>query len=139
MNFHLAIVSMEGEIFSGEVSELTLPTLEGEAVILAKHMPYVTPVTTGEVTIKTASGLTSYSIGKGVFVTSESKATLLIEDVTASNEISEIKALEAQEVARELLQKGLSGEEKLQTLYALRKSLVDLKIARKRKKITTHI
>jgi len=135
MNFQLDVVSITGKVFSGEVEEVTLPGVSGEFTALARHMPMVTPLETGEVIMKLADKTLNFSIGKGVFAYEAGRGRLLIEDVTSADEISEARVLEAKKRAEELLAKGISGEEKLAALYQLRKSLVDLKIVRRRRKV----
>jgi F-type H+-transporting ATPase subunit epsilon len=135
MNFQLEVVGINGKIFSGEVEEVTLPGIFGELTALARHMPIVTPLTVGEVAVKTPERVLSFSIGKGIFAFEGGLARLLIEDVTSADEISEMRALEAKKKAEELLAKGVKGEEKLAVIYQLRKSLVDLKIVRRKKKV----
>jgi F-type H+-transporting ATPase subunit epsilon len=134
MNFQLDVVSVSGSIFSGEVFEVILPGISGEIGILARHMPIVTPLTVGEVIVKTPNETFSLSIGKGVFSFDSGRGRLLIEDVSSADEISEERVIEAKRKAEELLAKGVVGEEKLTALYQLRKSLVDLKIVRRKKK-----
>jgi len=132
MSFHLDIVSLTGNLFSGDVDELTVPGTEGELVILAKHMPLVTPLTLGKVEIKNLKGTTLYTIGRGMLSVADDKATLMIEDVASVQDITEEKALKAQQKAEELIKKGVTKEELKLAGLALRRSLIDLKIARKR-------
>ena len=135
MNYQLDIVSVNGSVFSGEVKEVILPGISGEIIVLARHMPIVTPLTTGEIVVKTQDQAFSLSIGKGVFSFDSGMGRLLIEDVTSADEISEERALDAKKKAEKLLAKGVSGEEKTAAMYQLRKSLVDLKIVRRKKKV----
>ena len=134
MSFQIDVVSITGKIFSGEALEVLLPGISGNLAVLGHHMPIVTPLTTGEVIVKTPKDTLTFSIGKGVFAFEENVARLLIEDVTSADEISEQNAIEAKRKAEELLEKGVAGEQKIQALNILRRSLVDLKIVRKRKK-----
>lgn len=134
MNFQLEVVSLKGNLFSGEVEKATLPGITGEFTVLARHMPIVAPLTIGEVLIKKTNETLSFSIGKGIFSFDGIVGRLLIEDVSSAEDISEEKALEAKKKAEELLTKGLKGEEKMQVVYQLRKSLVDLKIVRRKKR-----
>lgn len=134
MNFQLDVVSIAGNIFSGEVSGVTLPGVSGEFTSMAKHMPMVSPLVTGEVIIRQDNKNQSFSIGKGMFAFENNRGRLLIEDVTAAEAISEGRVLEAKRRAEELLTKGITPEEKTAALYQLRKSLVDLKIVRRKKK-----
>jgi len=134
MNFQIDVLSLTGKLYSGEAEKVTIPSLTGEMTVLARHMPVVAPLVTGEVIVKTPKETLNLSIGKGVFEFSEGRARLLIEDVASADEISEERALEAKKRAEELLAKGIGEEAKHQIMYQLRKSLIDLKIARKRKK-----
>jgi len=135
MNFQLDVVSITGRVFSGEVEEVTLPGVSGEFTALARHMPMVAPLDTGEVVVKLSDRTLNLSIGKGVFAYEGGRGRLLIEDVTSSDEISEARVLEAKKKAEDLLAKGIKGEEKQAVLYQLRKSLVDLKIVRRKRRI----
>jgi F-type H+-transporting ATPase subunit epsilon len=133
MSFHLDIVSLKGNIFSGLVESVTVPGEEGTMTVLGHHMPIVTYLTIGEVEVKGEKNL-DLSIGKGILTMAGNTATLLVEDEQAIDEISEKQASEAKEKAEEIIKKGATGEEKTQAMYALRKSLVDLKLARKKRK-----
>ena len=135
MSFHIDIVSLKGKLYSGEVEKITVPSTEGEMTILARHMPIVAPLGVGEVIVKTPQDLLNFSIGKGVFEFSKGRARLLIEDEVSADEISEQNALVAKKHAEELLAKGIGREEKIQVTYQLRKSLIDLKIVRRKRKI----
>jgi|SRR3989337_646900 len=135
MRFQLDIVSLKGSVFTGEAEEVIIPSLSGEMSVLARHMPLVTPLTTGVVVVKTSQTNLYFSIGKGVFSIANDAAMLLIEDVESADEISEEKANEAKRKAEEIIAKGVEGEEKLKAHYLLRKSLVDLKIVRRKRKL----
>lgn len=81
MTFNLDIVSIESKLFSGEVSEVQIPSESGELSILPNHMAMVTILKKGKVTVKTEGGQEDYEIGKGVFSFSNNNASLLIESV----------------------------------------------------------
>ncbi|OGM13462.1 ATP synthase F1 subunit epsilon [Candidatus Woesebacteria bacterium RIFCSPLOWO2_01_FULL_39_23] len=134
MNFHIDIVSLKGAIYSGDVTSVTVPGVEGDMTILARHMPFVTPLSVGEVVAMTPKGTLSLAIGKGIFEFSEGRGRLLIEDVAMGDYISEQKAVEAKKKAEDLLAKGIKGVERTAALYQLRRSLVDISIARRRRK-----
>lgn len=136
MSFHLDIVSLTGNLYSGEVDELSVPGSEGELVILAKHMPFVTSLTLGEVTVKNLKGTTLYTIGRGMLSVADNNATLMIEDVSSMRDITEEKALKAKQKAEELVEKGVSKEDLKLAGLALRRSLIDLKVARKQTRKT---
>jgi F0F1-type ATP synthase epsilon subunit len=61
------------------------------------------------------------------------KVIVLVQDALSADQISEEKALDAQKKAEEIIEKGIKGGELSQAQQALRRSLVDLKIIRRRK------
>ncbi len=135
MNFHLQVLSPEKSIYEDVVDEISLPTLSGEITVLPRHMSLVTPLTFGEVHIKKQGvEIGYYTIGKGLFFVSGNNASLLIEDVKSSDEISENEVEAARKKAHELIERGVTPEEKLQGTYLLRRSLTDLKLIRKRQR-----
>lgn len=132
MSFQLDIISLTGTLFSGEVEKMLLPGVEGELTVLGKHMPLVTPLTLGEVEVKVGSEVKSYTIGKGLLMVSEDKNTLLIEDASQSEELSEERVKEAKRLAEELIAKGPQEDQERAT-YLLRRSLLDLKNLQRKK------
>ena len=135
MSFHLQVLSPLKKIFDGDVEEVMLPSTSGDIAVLPRHMPVVTPLTFGEVTIKKSGGGSDiYTIGKGLFFVDNNDASLLIEDARSSDELSEMEVDEARKKAQELIAKGVTPEERLQGTYLLRRSLVDLKLIKKRQK-----
>lgn len=134
MGLHLDIITPDKKIFSGEVVKIVLPSQEGQITVLPKHMPLVTALEVGEVIVQAPKETMNFSIGKGIFSINDNNASLLIEDVLASEEISEEKAIEAKKLAEELIKKGIGPEEKKAAIHSLRKSLVDLKLVRKKKR-----
>jgi F-type H+-transporting ATPase subunit epsilon len=113
MNYQLDVVSVNGNVFSGEVKEVTLPGISGEITVLARHMPIVAPLTTGEVIIRTQNDAFFLSIGRGVFSYDSGIGRLLIEDVVAADEISEERALEAKRKPKNCYKKALPVKKKL--------------------------
>jgi len=134
MSFDLDVVSIKGKLFEGKADELVLPTIDGEVTVLARHMPVILPLGIGEVVVKKENSTLNYSIGKGIFSFIENKATLLIEDAASADDISEEAALIAQKKAKEIIEKGVTGEDLQKAMYSLRKSLFDLKVVRKKRK-----
>src|SRR3989344_6722013 len=118
MSFHLDVVSLNGKLFSDDVNAVTLPSTNGQLTVYSRHMSLIAPLTTGEVFIKTNKEDLLYTIGKGVFSIKNNLATLLIEDATSAEEISEDKANEARKHAEEIIEKGVEGPEMQKALYS---------------------
>ena len=79
--FQLKISSPEGDLFSGEVFEISLRTTEGELAILAGHVPFVSSVVECDCKIElpddddiiahTSGGILTVSNDKTVFLTGD--------------------------------------------------------------------
>ena len=77
--FLLSISAIDKIIFDGEAQSLTLPGAEGELTILKNHIPLITPLSKGNILIKTQKkeGL-NFSIQSGVLEVSPEKVTVLV-------------------------------------------------------------
>jgi F-type H+-transporting ATPase subunit epsilon len=127
------VVALDKEIYSGEAKSVTVPTTSGETTILPNHMPYVSPMGIGKVEVKTTSDTKVFTIGKGICTYESGVCTLLIEDVSASEELSEQRAEDARKKAEEIMKSGATGAEYQKALYQYRRSLFDLNLVKKRK------
>jgi F-type H+-transporting ATPase subunit epsilon len=133
MNFKLQIIDTVRKIYDGEASKITIPATGGEMTVLPNHMPLVTPVGIGEVVVETPEKSLNLTIAKGIFSIEDDTATLLIEDASFLDEISEAKAEEAKKRAEEIIEKGVDKPNMDAALATLRRSALDLQVLRKRK------
>ncbi|MBU0619365.1 ATP synthase F1 subunit epsilon [Patescibacteria group bacterium] len=131
--FYLEIITPKSKIFSADIQQLTVPTMTGEITVLANHAPLITPLVMGEIRLLDNHNKQKlFSIGKGLLEVSKEKVVLLIESVLQGHEISLQKALAAKKRAVQLLKDPkLKGKQLLDTKTAFRRSLIDLKVARK--------
>ena len=51
-NIKIKIVTPERTVYEDEVSQATLPTIDGEVTILPDHIPYITALKAGEIMLK---------------------------------------------------------------------------------------
>lgn len=133
----VSVTALDKKVFEGKAKSVVIPTQDGEATILPHHMPYIAPMDVGKVEVDTPEGMKVFTIGKGLCVFSENKLDLLIEDVKQSDELNEARALEAQKKAEEIMKSGIKGVGLQKALYQYRRSIVDLKLVRKRKRTMT--
>jgi len=131
---NVSVYTPDRRVFEGEVNSITAPCIEGVVTILPRHMNYVSPMDAGIVEIKKASELTTFTIGKGVLFVENNKVTILIEEAKYEHELVELEILKAKEKAEEIIAKG-TKDEILQARYLLRRSLVDLRMIKKRRRI----
>ena len=76
---HLDIISPEKNLFSGEVSQVTLPGTLAPFVILPDHAPIISSLTKGSITYKDKEGQTgSVEVDGGFVEMSNQKVTVCI-------------------------------------------------------------
>jgi F-type H+-transporting ATPase subunit epsilon len=95
--FKLEIITPNGVIFDGEVAQVTLPGIEGEFGVLARHATLVTLLETGVITIQKKDGTNaSVAINSGYVKVDEEKTTCIVDGAVAlEGEGSELaKAIE---------------------------------------------
>jgi F-type H+-transporting ATPase subunit epsilon len=68
--FTLRVLSPLGTVFEGKARSATLPTAEGEIMILAHHMPMVSVLVDGEMRVDTGQKVISIAIAGGFLDTS---------------------------------------------------------------------
>jgi len=56
MTYHLQIVTPDGEYFDGQAVRLTVPTIDGQVGILARHINFVTALGMGKAKLATEEG-----------------------------------------------------------------------------------
>ena len=75
----LTLSRVDGPIFDGEVTAVSLPGSQGDMQILANHEPLISPLRNGTVTIHKADGAKeSHLIETGTLEISDNHATVLI-------------------------------------------------------------
>lgn len=106
MAMKLAIVTPEADVLSIECDEVSVPGVNGEVGFLAGHVPMVTAVRPGVLTLIRGGKRTFYAVGAGFAEVENGTVTVLTE---ASEESSVIDLARARKSWSE-------GEEKMKTL-----------------------
>lgn len=103
--FKLDILSPEGSVFSGEVSQMTLPTETGVLTILADHADIITKLSSGQVEIEHEGERRFIAIMGGFLEVSNNVASIIADFAVRSDELDEQKIQKAKEYAEEQLKK----------------------------------
>ena len=76
---HINIAKVDGPIFTGEVTSVTVPGTEGEMTLLADHSPLVSALRAGTITVRREDGTSEqYKIQSGTLEVSHNIVTILI-------------------------------------------------------------
>lgn len=135
MSTKLEIVTVERLLYSEDVDMVVAPGIEGVLGILPNHAPLLTALKFGELVVrKQGEDDQSFAIGGGFMEVVPGKITVLADVAERAEEINLDRAKAARERAEGLLESGsLSMDELVRVEASIRKALVRIKIAEKRK------
>ena len=129
----LDFVSQDHNVFSGDVSEVLAPGVEGQLGILPRHAPLMTVLNPGEVIVRREGQEDLFfAVSGGWMEVRPNKITILARTAERSDEIDLQRAEAARTRAAELLAQGVEREAHPGLAMALRRSQIRLKVARRR-------
>ena len=130
----LDIVTVEKLVYSQEVDEITAPGLEGELGILPQHAPLVTMLQPGVVTIRAGGEETEMAVSGGYMEVRPDHVIILADSAERAEEIDIARAEAARLRAEQARAEAPAGAEAAMAAeVALKRSLVRLKVARRRR------
>lgn len=134
-SFHLDIISLSKPAFTGSVTSVTVPGADGELTILNNHIPLITPLKSGEITIREGKKTTPIAISNGFLIVDPAHVTILADTAEKLEELDENKIQAAKDKAEKLLKekKFATDREFADATAALEKSVAHLHILRKRR------
>lgn len=136
--FHLDIVSLGGNVYSGPAITLVAPAQTGEVAIYVNHAPLLTRLNPGEVKVlKPNDEYEFIYVSGGMLEVQPSIVTVLADMALRSEEIDEAAALEAKKRAEESLQDAVLFTDRDRAYAELIKAVAQLHTlqnARKRKR-----
>lgn len=132
-NFQLKIITPERVLFDEVITQVSLPTLDGEITVLANHMPLLSVIGSGEVRIiKQDGGLIPIVISGGFCEINDTRFLLLADTAERVEELDILRAEEAQKRAQERLnEKNLDSKEYAYLIGKIDKELARIRVGRK--------
>jgi F-type H+-transporting ATPase subunit epsilon len=128
----LEIVTPDAQVYSEDVEMVTLPGVEGEMGIYPQHVPLLTQMVSGEISVRKGGRDFFLAVGEGfVEITAERVAIMTDMAIRAEN-IDEARAEEARRRAEARLAEHLDDEETAIVSAALAHSLAQLKVKRRK-------
>lgn len=122
--------------YSEEADQVSLPTADGEITVLPNHIPLLTQLLPGELSIKKGNQTITMASGGGFAEISGKKVSVATDLAEKSEEINEKQAEEARKRAGEALKdrQRLSEEEFALTAASLQKALAQLRVKRRHRR-----
>lgn len=136
-SLRVQIVTAEREVLADEnVDMVVAPGSEGVVGILPRHAPLLTTLHPGLVRIKKAGQETAMAVGGGFLQVARDRVLILADTAEREDEVDEARAEEGRQRAQKALEEaarggGLQAEA---ARSALRRSLVRLQVARRRRR-----
>lgn len=134
MTLHVDVLSPEKVVFQGEADEILAPTPNGQIAILPHHVSLLTTISQGEVVIKQGRKMYYIAVMGGFLQVQKDVVTVLADYAIQSQDIQLARAQEAKKRAEKLLEEKVSKEDYAKIEADLRRSLLELKVAQRRKK-----
>jgi len=133
MNYKVEILSPDGAVMDEDASYIDAPGTEGRFGILAKHIPMVSSLKEGLISITLANGQKEEMIvSGGILAVHSNKVTVLARTAEKAADIDIQRAQEAAERARQRIQTKEQDMDLLRAEASLRRALMRLKVAKKR-------
>ena len=107
--FSLVIVTPSSMAFEGEVRNVLAPGTDGYFEVLIGHVPMLTSLRPGVLTIRNDDGRTQYTVSGGFVEVLRSQVTVLAETIEEVGAIDLDRARQAEERARRRLESAEEG------------------------------
>jgi F-type H+-transporting ATPase subunit epsilon len=135
MPLKVDIVTAERLVYSEEgVDRLIVPGVEGELGVLTLHAPLLTMIQPGVMRIVKDGDEVEMAITGGFIEVRDNRVTILADAAERAEEIDEARAEEARGRAQRLLEERTAQVDLAQAEASLRRALVRLKAAERRRR-----
>jgi len=129
----LEIITQERQVLKDEVDLVLAPGHEGQIGILPGHIGLLTKLQSGELYILKGASITILAVTGGLLDVHDNKVTIMADDATRADEIDIRKVEQAKTKAEDALRQKLSNKDFVVAQADLRKAVLELKVARKRR------
>lgn len=139
MTFNFEIISPQKVVYKEIVDEVIIPTISGQLTILPNHAALMSKVSTGEIIVKKNGKEYYLAILGGFLDVNNNNVSILADYAVRSEEIEVAHAIEAQKRAEKIIKESSEKESKKDFALAesmLRRSLLELKVASRKRKVT---
>ena len=132
LNFE--IVTAERMVYSGEVDVVVVPGMEGQLAILPNHAPLITTLQPGELLVRRGGEEVAMFVQGGFMEVMENRVTVLADVAERAEEIDIERAEAAKRLAEGQIREHRPEVNLATAEAALRRSMLRLKVAERRRK-----
>jgi F-type H+-transporting ATPase subunit epsilon len=130
------LVTAEGRVFSEEADFVLAPGIEGDLGVLPQHIALLTPLRTGQVTIRNNDAEHNIFVAGGFLEVLPDKVTILADAAERAEDIDEARAEESRRKAQELLTQDVTN---VDAALALERATLRLRVAEVRRRRHGHM
>jgi F-type H+-transporting ATPase subunit epsilon len=120
------LVTAEGSVLSEEADFVLAPGVDGDLGVLPHHIPLLTPLRNGEVTVRNGDTEHLLFVAGGFLEVLPDKVTILADAAERAEDIDEARADESRKRAQELLSQDIGNYE---AALALERATLRLRVA----------
>ncbi|HVS43419.1 MAG TPA: F0F1 ATP synthase subunit epsilon [Candidatus Dormibacteraeota bacterium] len=128
------LVTAEGRLVSREADFVIAPGVEGDLGVLPRHIPLLTPLRAGEVTVRNEGNDEYLFVGGGFLEVLPDKVLILADAAERAEDIDEARAEEARRRAQQLLEEKVEGVDTAAAAAALERAVMRLRVAELRRR-----
>lgn len=134
IHMKLKIITPKKVVREAEIDSITAPSAAGEITVLPKHENLFTLLKEGILTMRTKNEEEYMAIGGGYLETDGENLQILVSRAYGQDEIDEEITQKALDNAQKVIEENKDQHEVAQASAMIRRSLLDLKLLRKRRK-----
>ena len=128
----LEIITPEATVYSEDVDMVTLPAVEGQLGIYPQHIRLMAQMVPGEMIVRKNGHDDLLAVGEGLIEITGASVSIVTDMAVTADKIDEAKVEEARQRAAARLREKLSAEEVASVNSSLVRSLVQLRVKRRR-------
>ena|SRR3989338_7757205 len=142
-SLHLKIITPQKIALEEEVLLVSAPSVQGEITILPHHLNLFTMLREGIIKIQpvkddSSTGKVKFlAIGAGYLETDGEDINILVSRAYGQDEIDAEQTQKAIEDAKKILVKAADEKQRQQAISTIRRSVIDMKLIKRRKKHTS--
>lgn len=132
MNLKVDIVSVEGEVYSGEASAVILPGAMGEMAVFPRHAPLLTSLKPGTVRVQNQGEEEQcFYVSGGILEVQPEKVTVMADTALRARDIDEAAAEEARQRAQKAMEQANADADYARAQAELLEAMARLKAVQK--------
>lgn len=136
-----AVVTAEGTVEEADATSVTVPTADGEITVLPEHIPLVSVLEPGVVTVRVSKQERHVAVSGGFVQVTKARVTILADTAERAEQIDVRKAEAARKRAEDVMAGKREKEELAEASAELQKNLARLRaveLVKSRKSRTTN-